>query len=1388
MQHRTGRVWNCWVMALAVIGMCWLAPRALAQNSSSGTVAGQITDAQGRVIVDALVTLTNQASNGVTPTISNSVGRYSFTNLQPGTYSLEVTKQGFKKATVKSAAVIVGRPLSLNVTLQVGAVTQTVEVTAAGAELQTMNATVGNSISGATIVALPNLNRDANSLTQYQPNTNPDGGVAGADSDQNSFTIDGGNNTNDMDGNNANYTNATGGMTSGVIPTPAESVEQFTVSTNNQGADINSAAGSSVAMVTKRGTDAVHGSVYDYYLGSYLAANSWGNNQSSTARPESHRNRFGAALGGQILPNFLGGKTYMFGNFEGLRYPNAATWARPVPTATLRAGVIAATSGDEANEPVCGKGVDAANGCTDPGGTVTFYNLNPTSVIVGGITYPSALCTAAGSGSVPCDPRKLGMNAVVAQEWKQYMPMPNVDTGGDHFNTLDFVGNINETQTSNFFVTRIDHDFGQKTHFDLTYHFYSFGRIDPNAQSDIGGGIPGDSFGVPSSPTTRPQLPSMWTAQFTTNLSSNVTNSFNYSYLRNFWQWAGSYLQPTPLSGFGALGGVLEIGGETRDSLDPYNVNTQDVRTRVWDGVGNTFKDDMTVLHGNHLFQFGARYTDQWDYHQRNDNGGGIMANTVYQVNSGEGINFDYLPTDFTDKADKGTFDQSYAEALGMVDEPQTLYTRAGQDLALQPLGTPMSDNSYIPMYNLYFSDAWHIKPSLTLSYGAGYTIEMPPKESEGKQVELVDGAGNLVTTSNYIAATERAALSGQTYNPELGFATVANVGSGLTYPYNPFYGGFSPRVSLAWNPNISGGLLGMLFGGNKAVLRGGWSRIYGRLNGVDLVLVPLLGTGLGQPVSCIGANNGNQDAAGVTPTGVCAGAGGADPNNAFRIGPTADGYDGMTAPLGNPPTPTLPQPYYPGVLQNGVANASAGSGEVLDPNFKPDRSDEFDLTFQRQITPSLTTMIGYTGRIIRNEYQAIDLDAVPYMMSAGGEQFQTAFATMFQQIAAGVNDTNPFDRVTPSPFFTAALGGDNSSFCKAAGDCALAVAELENPAANDNIDPVNGNNVYSMWQDLQRASSWTLGRTTASAPTACSPTQTGCPASGVISGGGQLSAIYMNDSIGWGNFNSLFWSVNFRNFHGITGGSNLTWSKSMGTGQVDQSTSEYSVTNPFDLNYMYGPQFDSTPLQYNAYLVWSPGARSQNTFMQHLTHGWSFAPIVTWRRNPGFDSGYSMSAVGNGNECSSFGEMDCSTGDTIENAVMTTGYTGGTGIVDHSNYGYASPSSGGTGMDRFSDPAAIKAEFRPLVLGLDTDGNGGFFPGLSETNVDFSVTKNLALSERFSTTLNAQATNLFNHFSAQDGGENISNPNEFGVIVGNLLDTSDGFNREVEVGLVVSW
>src|SRR5207249_2194776 len=348
---------------------------------------------------------------------------------------------------------------------------------------------------------------------------------------------------------------------------------------------------------------------------------------------------------------------------------------------------------------------------------------------------------------------------------------------------------------------------------------------------------------------------------------------------------------PGGVQQFSQLGAALEPFGESGTAvLAPYNVNTQSVRTRFWDGQDRFFRDDVTMLKGNHLFTFGGAYQHNYNWHQRSDNGGGINYMPTYQL--GDSVGGGLIDFSSTNPAgvDSTQWARDVSAVLGIVTDSQVAYTRSGPNLTLNPPLTHAFDQSTIPYYNVYWSDSWRMKPSFTLTYGLGWTLEMPPVEKNGKQIELVDGAGQQLDVMAYLNARKAAALQGNVYNPEVGFALVGNTGGGQKYPYRPYYGSFSPRVAAAWNPNITEGFLGRAFGGNKSVIRGGYSRIYGRLNGVDLVLVPLLGTGLIQAVQC---RNNVMRTPGF-PNGTC------DPTvnltvaNAFRVGPTAGGWDGL--------------------------------------------------------------------------------------------------------------------------------------------------------------------------------------------------------------------------------------------------------------------------------------------------------------------------------------------------------------------------------------------------------------------------------------------------------------------------------------------------------------
>ncbi len=724
---------------------------AWSQSTATGTVSGQVTDQQNAAIGGTSIKLVDNSTKQALTTTSNDSGRYIFLNVSPGTYSLTFNKPGFEAYQVNSQSVKVGEVLTINAPLAVGSTTTTVEVTSVvGAELQTASSTVGSTINSDSMIYLPNLGREATTLALFQPGVSPEGSVAGAMYDQNTFQLDGVNNSDDMDGsaNVYNPRSAAANAPTGAVPTPIESVEEFKISTSGQTADFNGSSGSQVQMATKRGSNAFHGSGYEFYYASDVgAANNWDANHTPsgntgyTPLPITHNNRFGGALGGQLIPkNLLGGKWYFFVNYEGFRYPESSIIQRTVPTALLKAGVI------QINE----------------GGTEVPYNLNPGPVTVGGVTYAPAVCPAGA-----CDPRGLGLNPIVSQLWSKYMPTANVASGGDKFNTQGYQGSISTPITSNSYVGRIDHDFSDKWRFMTSYRDYRYVQLTTN-QVDIGGGITGDKLGTPAAQAPRPLIPSLWVAGLTTNINATTTNDFRFQYVRNFWQWGTAGAIPQ-LPGLNA---ALEIGGETTSALIPYNVNTQNVRQRFWDGQDKAIRDDITKIKGNHLITFGGQYQRNFDYHQRTDNGGGIMNQPVDQIGQSSGfasgITFpsQYIPTGVS-SAQQANYERLYEEVLGMVTQPQTLYTRSGSQLTLNPPGTPMFDQSVIPSYNLYFTDTWHVKPSFTLTYGMGYQLEMPPYELNGKQIELTDASGKPIQFSNYFAQRQSAALARPGLQPD---------------------------------------------------------------------------------------------------------------------------------------------------------------------------------------------------------------------------------------------------------------------------------------------------------------------------------------------------------------------------------------------------------------------------------------------------------------------------------------------------------------------------------------------------------------------------------------------------------------------------------------------
>ena len=933
------------------------------------------------------------------------------------------------------------------------------------------------------------------------------------------------------------------------------------------------------------------------------------------------------------------------------------------------------------------------------------------------------------------------MSPTISTLWNKYLPLPNDVLAGDQYNTQGYLSTLRLPLTSNNYVGRIDHDFGPKHRFFTSFRAFKLLNHPSGVQVDVGGLLSSSGVGTYTNSAERPQLGELWVMGLTSNLNSRVTNDLRVSYLWNWWQWSTS----TATSQLPGVGGLLEIApagtagtAENAGALIPFNVNTQAVRQRVWDGQDKMIRDDVTWVKGNHLIQFGGLIQRNFDYHTRTDNGSTVNNQIVYQIafNSITGFTFPgAVPT-----AQQSLFKNLTASVYGLVGLTQVIYTRSGSDLSLLPLGTLAEQKSTIPTYNVYMSDTWRFKPTVTISYGLGYTLEMPPVEKQGRQVELVDQSGNLIHTDQFLAARKAAALQGQAYAPILGFETTGNLK--IKYPYSPFYGGISPRISVAWNPTYKSGFLHKIFGDGQSVLRGGYSLAYGRLNGVNLVLVPLLGPGPLQSVTC-GAPLSN---------GTCGSS--STVANAFRIGP-----DGLVAPLGAP-TATLPQPYLPGVTQNGILNPAAGDATVLDPDYKPEKVHSFDFTIQRSIGRRFSLEVGYMGKKATNIFEEINLDSVPYMMTRGGQTFADAYKNLYFAICAplGPNCATTGSTFTytgaPQPFFESALT-PGTGYCSGFSSCTAAVASKQ-------VGNFQNTTVSALWATLNSATGWNLGRTMLSS---------------------QATAFNTTTSLGFSNYNAAFISMKMRDLHGFSGLANFTYGKALGTGEIAQYNSSNEWLDNWNPRANYGPSVFDYRYLFNAGLTYKPTFfRGRHGWTGKVLDGWGLSPFLFIRSGVPISIGFSEGGTCSSN-CQAFGSSGnpSTSGSAFESALPIN-----PNFVYNPHLNYGSTGSNGigtvntTGINMFADPAALYNNFRRCILGYDTSCGGiNNLRGLPQWNLDATLSKEVRFTERVGITLTAQFTNVLNHWQPSNAGSfSLTSPTTFGRI------TTSAFNpRQMEIG-----
>src|ERR1051326_3766579 len=574
------------LVLLAILSACCLP--AFGQVSTTGSIAGTVTDAQGAVVINATVTSKNKATGKETTAQTNDNGSYKIPVVEaPGVYTITVqATSGFKTANITDVKVDVGTPATVNVVLEVGSAQETVTVVGGGELLQTQSATVGTTLTGRQITDLPTASRDALDLVLAMPGTTTVGrprqsSVNGLPKGALNITLDG---INVQD----NLLKSNDGFFTYVRPR-TDAISEVTVSTATPGAESSAEGAVQIKFVTQGGTNEYHGGGYWYHRNPALNANYWFNNRDLAADPVTHKapqqrillNQFGVKVGGPIsVPKVFSGKDklFFFANYEEYRLPEKSVQrVRTIYTTDAANGIYKFNTTSQTYAPPAG--VTCTTGATR-------------KCSVNGLTM-------AAEAGVPgllttLDPTIQKLNADIRSSVGTVNGVltpvannPNVEQFG-FFN----VGG----QTRRFPTVRLDANLGKNHHLENISNYQEFLSVVDflNSVAPIFPGFP--NHGSPTSNRFSNTSAWRWT------ITPNIVNEARFGLTGGTVKFFG---EVTPAQ-FVNQGGV-------RINLNSSGVGTNSATATAGPELRNApvkqFNDNLSWVHGNHAFSFGGSLT-----------------------------------------------------------------------------------------------------------------------------------------------------------------------------------------------------------------------------------------------------------------------------------------------------------------------------------------------------------------------------------------------------------------------------------------------------------------------------------------------------------------------------------------------------------------------------------------------------------------------------------------------------------------------------------------------------------------------------------------------------------------------------------------------------------
>jgi hypothetical protein len=724
------------IVLVFCLGLCAFAIPAGAQIGNA-SLGGTVMDPSGGVVADAELALTNHATGFESKATSNERGEYTFRNLTPGTYDLKVTKTGFQSYLQKDIVLTINQYGRADATLKVGAAAETVTVEGENTLINYDNGTLQGGADPETIKDLPLVvegkPRSSAALAVLLP------GISTGGSNQ-AFQarINGGQESGDealLDG----ATMQEGFMSqSGMVSIhqdfqmSPDMVQEVKVLTSDYAPEYGSSTSGQITMVSKGGTTQYHAAAFEYARNKSLNANTWTNNFNSKPRPPDNEHNFGANVGGPVkIPWLYHGtsKHHSFFYFDWESYHQAGGSNTPtisIPSVKERGGDFS-----DWGLPIFMPG-NASAACR------TAAGVGP------GVKFPGNVIPAA------CE-------STTAKAYLAQLPTPTNSNATSNFTAPKPVPDT-LTSNSNVFMTRIDHNYGDKDHF---YFFWWRQFTGYNTATLLPVAIATES---PTRPQNSPISRFNWEHTFSTTMTNHAT----FGYLNRNEGYGSENL--AFLKGTNALPQVTVNGSPTPNALPAFTFSNGFNQISNSNGPPNTnitvrptwvFNDMVNKIRGHHTFTFGMEWRSvQGNIHQSN-NQSGTYSFDGSATSSPSGSSGSPVADFFLGAVSGGSVDRRVISAW---------YPRQ-------------------TVWGLHGNDSWKVTPKLTFNFGLRWDYYTPSREKYN-HFSFVDLVG---TNPNAGGLPGRLAFAGS--GSGCGSACY-----GASYPEKPWHKGFAPRLSFAYS------------------------------------------------------------------------------------------------------------------------------------------------------------------------------------------------------------------------------------------------------------------------------------------------------------------------------------------------------------------------------------------------------------------------------------------------------------------------------------------------------------------------------------------------------------------------------------------------------------